>query len=101
LGHTRLENEFKGISFAPDIKPRNPDDVVLRAIPRHLGGVLQVVMEITADGSFSRILVAQEDGSTTEFLFFNQKENVNILDERFRFLPPPGVETINVEQLGQ
>lgn len=101
LGKTKLEKEFAGLSVAPDIKPEIPGDVVLRGIPRHLGGISQVQLEITPDSRIARILVEQEDGSSTEFRFDSQKENAAISDQRFKFAPPPGVETIESEQLGQ
>jgi outer membrane lipoprotein carrier protein len=100
LGHTKLEKEFKGLSLAPDVKPELPGDVVLRGIPRRMGGITQVLLEITPDGRFRRIRVEQEDGSTTNFHFSNQKENLAISDQRFHFSPPPGVETIEAERLG-
>jgi outer membrane lipoprotein-sorting protein len=45
-------------------------------------------------------VIDEVDGSTTEYRFAEQKENVGIADERFHFTPPPGVETIEGE-LGQ
>ena len=57
-------------------------------------------IRITPDNRISRIVIDEVDGSTTEYRFTEQKENVGIGDERFRFTPPPGVETIDGE-LGQ
>jgi outer membrane lipoprotein carrier protein len=101
LGHTKLEKEFRGLSTAPDVRPDSPGNVVLRGVPRRMGGISQVVMEVTPDGRFSRIQATQDDGSTTTFRFSSQKENVPMPDQRFRFSPPAGVETVNVEQLAQ
>ena len=42
----------------------------------------------------ARIMLEGVDGSVTEYRFSQQKENVSVSDERFRFSPPPGVETI-------
>ncbi len=100
LGRTKLQKEFAGLSFAPDVKPQEAGDTVLRGVPRHLGGISQVLMEVSPTGSFRRIVVEQEDGSTTTFVFSNEKENVAISDQRFRFSPPPGVETINSDSIG-
>lgn len=101
LGRTKLEKEFTGLSLAPDVKPEVASDVVLRGVPRHMGGITQVLMEVAPDGHFNRIEVQQEDGSVTSFRFANQRENVAMSDQKFRFSPPPGVETIEAEQLGQ
>lgn len=102
LGKTRLEKEFSGLSLAPDVTPSSPGNVVLRGIPRNMSDqVSDVLLEVTPDGLFQRILAHAVDGSTTEFRFANQKENVPIPDARFKFSPPPGVETIQSDELGQ
>jgi outer membrane lipoprotein carrier protein len=101
LGHTRLEKEFTGLSLATNLPPDRAGDLVLRGVPRRLGGVEQVLFEIAPDGSFDRIVVAQEDGSTTEFRFSNQVENHAISAARFQFTVPPGVETVQADQLEQ
>jgi outer membrane lipoprotein carrier protein len=101
LGRTKLQKEFTGLSVAQDVSPEAPGDVVLRGVPRRMGNIDQVLMEITPDGRFVRILVAQDDGSTTDFRFVNEQENVPIPDQRFHFSPPPGVETVEAGQLDQ
>lgn len=102
LGRTRLEKEFSGLSFAPDVVPSVPGNLVLRGVPKNmLDRISNVVLEVTPDGRFQRILAHEVDGSMTEFRFSNQKENVPVADGRFRFTPPAGVETIQAEGLGQ
>jgi len=39
------------------------------------------------------------DGSVTEFRFLQQKENVQVSDQRFKFTPPPGVEVVQGTEL--
>jgi len=99
LGRTQLEKEFSGLSLAPDMALDTAGDVLLRGVPRHMAGITQVLLEVAPDGRFSRIEVQGEDGSTTTFRFSNQRENAPIDNGRFRFLPPPGVETITTDQL--
>jgi outer membrane lipoprotein carrier protein len=95
LGKTRLEKELQGLGFAPDIAPLDPGDVVLRGVPRALGDrVNQVLLEITAQNQIRRIQIEEADGSTTEYRFSQQREDVQIEDKLFRFASPPGVETI-------
>lgn len=102
LGKTKLEKEFHGLSLAPDIKPLKAGDVVLRGVPRHMNDrISEVVMEIAPDGSFQRLTAQEVDGSTTEFRFESQHENVPVSDARFRFSPPPGVETVEAADLAQ
>jgi outer membrane lipoprotein carrier protein len=101
LGKTRLEKELQALGFAPDLTPVTPGNMMLRGVPQRMADrVNQVLLEITPNNRISRILIDEVDGSTTEYRFTEQKENVGIGDERFRFTPPPGVETIDSE-LGQ
>jgi outer membrane lipoprotein carrier protein len=101
LGKTRLEKELQGLGFAPDMAAVTPGNMVLRGVPQTMTErVNRVLLEITPDNRISRIVIDEVDGSTTEYRFNEQKENVAIGDERFRFTPPPGVETIDGE-LGQ
>jgi len=95
LGKTKLEKELEGLSLAPDQKPVNSGDVVLRGIPQGLENrVAQTLLEVSPDGLIDRIVMEELDGSLTEFRFLQQKENVQIPDQRFSFTPPPGVEIV-------
>jgi outer membrane lipoprotein carrier protein len=101
LGKTKLEKELKGLSLAPDVSPFEAGDVVLRGVPKGMQDrISQVLLEVTPDHLLSRIVLEQVDGSVTEYRFTAQKENVTISDDRFRFRPPAGVETIEGD-LGQ
>ncbi len=81
LGKRKLEKELDGLSLAPDPKPLNSGDVVLRGIPHGMGDrIEQTLLEVTPDGLISRIVVEERDGSITEFRFLQQKENVEIPD---------------------
>jgi outer membrane lipoprotein carrier protein len=94
LGHTKLEKEFEGLSFAPDVKPAQPGDVVLRGVPKNMQGIREVLLEITPEHQIARITVEEVDGAVTEYGFSRQKENVEVADEEFRFAAPPGTEVV-------
>jgi outer membrane lipoprotein carrier protein len=95
LGKTKLDKELDGLSLAPDQKPVNAGDVVLRGVPKGMRDrVEQTLLEISPDGLIDRIVVQELDGSVTEFRFQRQKENVQIADQQFHFEPPPGVEVV-------
>jgi outer membrane lipoprotein carrier protein len=95
LGKTKLEKELDGLSLAPDQKPVSPSDVVLRGVPKGMRDrVSQTLLEVAPDGLIQRIVVEELDGSVTEFRFLQQQENVEIPDQQFRFVPPPGVEVV-------
>lgn len=101
LGKTKLEKELQGLSLAPDVAPSVSGNVVLRGMPKGMQDrISQVLLEVTPDHLLSRIILEQVDGSVTEYRFSQQKENVTLSDNRFRFHPPPGVETIGGD-LGQ
>lgn len=93
LGKTKLEKELQGLSIAPDEQPATPGNVLLRGVPKGLEGqVNQVLLEVTPDHQIARIVLDQEDGSTTEYRFSDQKANVKVEEKSFQFTPPPGVE---------
>jgi outer membrane lipoprotein carrier protein len=96
LGKTKLEKELEGLSFAPDVKPVNPGDVVLRGVPKGLGDrITEVQLEVRpSDSRIELIRIEEVDGAVTEYRLTDQRENVKLSDEKFRFSPPPGVETI-------
>ena len=95
LGKTKLEKELDGLSLAPDQPPFSAGDIVLRGIPKGMRDrVEQTLLEVTPDGLIVRIVVEELDGSTTEFRFLQQRENVELADQQFRFTPLPGVEVV-------
>lgn len=95
LGKTKLEKELLGLSLAPDVQPLETGDVMLRGVPRGLQErISQVLLEITPNHQLSRIQIEEVDGSSTEYRFTEQKENEEISDQRFQFMPPAGVEVI-------
>jgi outer membrane lipoprotein carrier protein len=101
LGKTKLEKELQGLSVAPDVPPLSEGDVVLRGVPRSLAErVHQVLLEVSAEHLITRIVIEEADESVTEYRFTSQKEDVAVLDQRFQFVPPDGVEVIESE-LGQ
>ncbi|MGH9524535.1 MAG: outer membrane lipoprotein chaperone LolA [Terriglobales bacterium] len=102
LGKTKLEKEFENLSLAPDVTPSQSGDVVLRGIPKSMADrVSQVLLEITPEGHFRRIVIEELDGSTTEFLFSGEKTNVALADSQFKFVPPPGVETVEATGIAE
>jgi outer membrane lipoprotein carrier protein len=95
LGKTKLDKELDGLSLAPDQKPLQPGDWVLRGIPKGMQDrVAQTLLEISPEGLIMRIVIEELDGSITDFRFLQQKENVQIAEQQFHFVPPPGVEIV-------
>ncbi len=100
LGKTKLEKEFAGLSMAGDMAPEKPGNSVLQGVPRGMEDrVSSVLLEVNPEGEIERILVHEVDGSTTEYRFTSLRENQPIADQKFRFSPPPGVETIEARDV--
>ncbi len=101
LGKTKLQKEFSGLAVA-SIAPLEAGNVVLQGVPKSMADRLnRVLLEVSPDGTIFRIVAEELDGSSTEFRFRNQRENVNIPDARFQFHPPAGVEMIQAEDVGE
>ncbi|MGA2005153.1 MAG: outer membrane lipoprotein chaperone LolA [Terriglobales bacterium] len=95
LGKTKLENELQGLSKAVDQAALTPGGTILRGVPKAMDGqISEVQLEITPSNQIVRIVLIEPDGGTTEFRFSDWKENQDLNDSRFRFTPPPGVETV-------
>jgi outer membrane lipoprotein carrier protein len=93
LGKAKLEKELRGLSLAPDESPMAPGDVLLRGVPRGLEGrVNEVLLEVNPAHEIVRIVLDQEDGSTTEYEFRDQKADIPVEEKSFHFSPPAGVE---------
>jgi outer membrane lipoprotein carrier protein len=98
LGKTKLEKELTGLSIAPDVKPMNASNIVLRGVPKMWQGrVTQVLLEVTPQGQIDRIVVDEMDGSRTEYRLSDQRNNPALNDGQFLFSPPPGVEVVSGE----
>lgn len=98
LGKTRLEKELRGLSLAPDREPLQAGNTVLRGVPTALGDqVSEIVLEITPENRIARLVIQGADGSSTEYRFTDQKEDVTIGDARFGFRPPLGTEVVEGE----
>jgi outer membrane lipoprotein carrier protein len=95
LGKTRLEKELQPLSLAPDVTPVEAGDALLRGVPRGMGDrIREVLLEITPRRQIRRLVVEEVDGAVTEYVFRDIQEDIAIGEERFGFVPPPGVETI-------
>jgi chaperone LolA len=98
LGKTKLESELQGLSKVMDQPPLGAGNTLLRGVPHAMADrVSEVQLEITPANQIVRIVLSEVDGATTEFRFASLKENMDLADERFRFTPPPGVETVEGE----
>jgi outer membrane lipoprotein carrier protein len=102
LGKTKLEKELDGLSLAPDIAPLQPGGVVLRGIPKAMSDrISEIVLEVSPTHQITRIVIQGTEGAVTDFRFSHIEENIPVPDSFFHFTPPPGVVTIEDEQIAQ
>ncbi len=95
LGKTKLDKELDGLSLAPDEKPVNAGDVVLRGIPKGMRDRVEQTLAGNRARWPDRAHCRRGTGwLKTEFRFHQQKENVQIPDQQFHFVPPAGVEVV-------
>jgi len=101
LGKTKLEKELRGLSAAPDIRPSQPGNTVLRGAPQAFADrISEIVLEIAPDNRIVRLVMQEVDGASTEYWFNDQKEDGAVADSRFEFRAPAGTEVVEGE-LGQ
>jgi len=94
LGHTKLQAEFAKLSLSRE-PPKSPGDAVLEGTPKGMEDRVQrVLLEISPANQISRIRIEELDGSVTEFTFRDIQENIVLKSDLFHFVPPPGVEVI-------
>jgi outer membrane lipoprotein carrier protein len=100
LGKSRLAKEFKDLRIETAEAPSQPGNVIISGVPQHLSDrVERVKLEINPRSAIQRIVITEVDGAVTEFRFSNLVENGHLADERFRFVPPKGVEVIESAEL--
>ena len=76
--------------------PLAPGNVVFRGVPTaYADQISEIVLEVTPEHRMARIMISQVDGSTTEYRFTDQREDVPLADGRFEFKPPAGTETVD------
>ena len=98
LGKTKLEKELRGLSAAPDIAPLESGNVVLRGVPVAFADqISEIVLEVAPDFRIVRLVIEGADGTSTEYRFSDQKEDVAVADNRFDFRVPPGTEVVEGE----
>jgi outer membrane lipoprotein-sorting protein len=74
---------------------------VLRGVPVAFADQLtEIVLEIAPDHRIVRLVMQGVDGTSTEYRFTDQKEDLAIADNQFDFRVPPGTEVVEGE-LGQ
>lgn len=94
LGKLDFKKEFA------DLALREEDGYsVLTALPRSSQvPYSKVEFTLTGEGEIARLLITNQDQTATELVFRNERLNVPVGEDRFRFAKPPGAELVEMEQ---
>jgi outer membrane lipoprotein carrier protein len=94
LGRLNFQDDFREFRTEPD-----RDNVFITALPKSDKlPYTEVKFLISPDYVIHWLSVTSVDGSTTEFVFENEKKNPPIPDAMFKFTPPPGAEYVDNAQ---
>ena len=88
LGRLNFQSDFREFHTQPD-----RENIFITAIPKSDKlPYSEVTFLVSPDSVIHWLRVKEQDGSTIEFTFENEKKNPAIPDAMFRFVPAPGVE---------
>ena len=91
LGHTQLKRELGSISVA-----HIGAQFVIRGVPRGMEQrIKELVLTVEPTGAIDTLRLEEMDGSATEFMFTNMRENAPIPDAEFTFAVPAGIAVVN------
>ena len=91
LGHTQLQTELANLTVTP-----NGAKYRLQGTPIGMEQqVVSVAMTVNAHGEIEAMRWQGTDGSTTEFLFYDEQANPPMPQGTFTFQAPPGVVVVD------
>jgi outer membrane lipoprotein carrier protein len=99
LGKGNLRKDFSKIEFARNDKPFFEGNQVLYAYPKKdIDEFSRILMEFDPHSlQLERITIFEVNGSTSEFVFRNIKENLGLNAQMFSFKVPKNVEVVGSE----
>jgi len=93
LGRLHFQDDFRQESAQMET---NSNNIIITAIPKSDKlPYSQVKFLVSPDSVIHWLSIQEQDGSTLEFVFENEKKNPPIPDSMFHFVPPPGVEYVD------
>ncbi len=97
LGRGNLRGEFTLIEFAKE-SPVRGGNKVLRMIPKKTQEFRELLIEVEPNSlQLARLSFVDSDGSRSDFLFSNVRENTPARTDLFFFKAPPGVEVREID----
>ena len=94
LGKLDFKKEFSDLS----LREENGQSV-LTALPKSSQlPYSKVEFTVNADSGIVKLVITNQDQTVTELIFRNERLNVPLRDDNFRFAKPGGAELVEVEQ---
>jgi outer membrane lipoprotein carrier protein len=91
LGHAELSKELDHLSLT-----LVEGGYTLSGSPKGTAGNVRAIsLTVDKSGVIHSMRLVEMDGSTTEFTFTDEHENVPTRDSDFTFMPPPGVTVVD------
>jgi outer membrane lipoprotein carrier protein len=99
LGKGNLKKDFSKIEWARNEKPFFEGNQILYAYPKKdIDDFSRILMEFDPHSfQLQRITIFEVDGSKSEFVFTNIKENLGLNAQMFSFKVPKNVEVVGTE----
>jgi len=92
LGRGDLRRDFRTIEFSAE-SPIRAGNRVLRLVPKKVQEFRELHLEVDpASLELARLSFVDDDGSRSDFIFSNIRENIPASNAQFIFKPPAGVE---------
>jgi outer membrane lipoprotein carrier protein len=100
VSHQSEQSNGKSNGKSNEDQP-SPGDTVLRCIPRDTSGDSgqEVLLEMDSESHLVRVVIRQPGNAETEFRFGNWEENIPVPEDKFHFVPPPGVAIVDQQSL--
>ena len=97
LSNFKLRKAFSKIEFADGASKAEPQDQLLRGLPRrgYEDEYREVLIELTPGFDIRRLAVFYPDDSVMEFTFGRIQKNLSLDPGTFKFAPPEGAEIID------
>jgi outer membrane lipoprotein carrier protein len=93
LGKLSFKRDFEDLKFRT-----TPEGLEVTGFPKRENILAEkVVLLLSEKNEILRLAITEIDNSVMEFIFSNERTNVNYAEAVFKFLQPPGAEIIDVK----
>ncbi|HWN98181.1 MAG TPA: outer membrane lipoprotein carrier protein LolA [Blastocatellia bacterium] len=93
LGRGNLRRDFSRIEVVVSERPVEAGNVVLKLVPKRAPEEFKLLLVELSPASYEvrRLVIIERSGARMDFLLSNVRKDYVAPDDRFQFIPPPGV----------